>query len=163
VRRATSEESEIQTVLMVLSEMPQQIARIARGRSLQQLHRTPDANAWSAREIVAHLRACADVWGSSIDRMLAEDHPTIRYVSPRSWIRKTDYLQLSFRESLRAFAHRRAKLVETLNRLDASDWSRGAIFTRGNTGHEATVLDFAGRIADHEVRHLDQLHRTVTA
>src|SRR6266545_5823412 len=115
VRRASATASEIQTVLMVLSETPKQIARIARGRSHQQLHRKPEANAWSAQEIVAHLRACADVWGGSIDRMLAEDHPTIRYVSPRSWIRKTDYVQQNFRDSLRAFSHRRAILVETLS------------------------------------------------
>jgi hypothetical protein len=32
--------------------------------------------------------------------MLTEDHPTIRYVSPRGWIKKTDYLQQNFRETL---------------------------------------------------------------
>ena len=163
VRRASSIESETQTVLVVLSETPKQIARIARGRSHQQLHRKPEANAWSAQEIVAHLRACADVWGGSIDRMLAEDHPTIRYVSPRSWIRKTDYLQQNFRDSLRAFSHRRATFVETLSRLDAMGWSRRATFTATTLGREATVLSYATRIADHEVRHLGQLHRTVTA
>jgi uncharacterized damage-inducible protein DinB len=163
VRRASSTPSEIQTVLRVLSETPTQIARIARGRSHQQLHRKPEANAWSAQEIVAHLRACADVWGGSIDRMLAEDHPTIRYVSPRSWIRKTDYLQQNFRDSVRAFSHRRATLVETLSRLDAMGWSRGAAFTATTLGREATVLSYATRIADHEVRHLGQLQRTVRA
>lgn len=163
VRRATSTESEIQTVLIVLSETPKQIARLARGRSHEQLHRRPEANAWSPQEIVAHLRACADVWGSSIDRMLTEDHPTIRYVSPRSWIRKTDYFRQTFRDSLRAFSHRRATLVETLTRLDAMGWSRRATFTATTLGREATVLSYATRIADHEVRHLGQLHRTIRA
>jgi uncharacterized damage-inducible protein DinB len=147
--------------LNVLSETPKQIARLARGRSHLQLHRKPDANAWSAREIVAHLRACADVWGSSIDRMLSEEHPTIRYVSPRSWIRKTDYLQQDFRDSLRAFSHHRATLIRTLNGLDAAGWSRGATFTATTQGREATVLTYAARIADHEVRHLGQLQRTI--
>ena len=163
MRRAAFTESEIHEVLIALSDTPKQIARIARGRSDQQLHRKPEANAWSAQEIVAHLRACADVWGSSIDRMLAEDHPTIRYVSPRSWIRKTDYLQQNFRDSLRAFSHRRATLVETLSRLDARGWSRRATFAATTLGGEATVLSYATRIADHEVRHLGQLSRTVRA
>jgi uncharacterized damage-inducible protein DinB len=150
-------------VLTVLSETPKQIARIARGLSHQQLHRKPDANAWSAQEIVAHLRACADVWGGSIDRMVAEDHPTIRYVSPRSWIRKTDYLQQDFRDSLRAFSRGRATLVETLSRLDTPGWSRRATFTGTTLGREATVLSYATRIADHEVLHLGQIQRTVRA
>ena len=161
MRRASAKESEIQAVLAVLSETPKQIARIARGRSDRQLQRKPEADAWSAQEIVAHLRACAEIWGRSIGRMLAEDHPTIRYVSPRGWIKKTDYLQQSFGDNLRAFSDQRAVLVGTLGRLGVSDWARGATFTATTLGREATVLSYAIRIADHEVRHLDQLRRTV--
>jgi hypothetical protein len=150
-------------VLATLSATPKQIARLGRGRSHRQLHRKPEADAWSAQEIVAHLRACADVWGSSIDRMLREDHPAIRYVSPRSWIRKTDYLEQNFDDSLRAFSDRRAALLETLDGLDAIGWSRRATFTATTLGREATVLSYATRIADHEVRHLDQLRRTIGA
>jgi hypothetical protein len=150
-------------VLTALADMPKQIARIARGRDEQALHRKPAADAWSAREILAHLRACADVWGGSIDRMVAEAHPTIRYVSPRGWIKKTGYLRDSFRDSLRAFSRRRATLIDTLRGLDADGWSRGATFAGTTPGRQATVLDYAARIADHEVRHLDQLRRTVGA
>jgi hypothetical protein len=163
VRRVSAKESEIQALLTVLSETPTHIARIARGRSDRQLHRKPEADAWSAQEIVAHLQACAEVWGRSIDRMLSEDHPTIRYVSPRGWIKKTDYLQQSFRETLRAFSRQRAVLVGRLSTLAASDWTRGATFTATTLGREATVMRYATRIADHEVRHLDQLRRTVKA
>jgi hypothetical protein len=163
VERATATESEIQSVLALLSDTPKQIARLARGCSDQRLHRKPEVDAWSAQEIVAHLRACADVWGRSIDRMLTEDHPTIRYVSPRGWIRKTDYLQQSFQDSLRAFSQRRATLLETLSRLDAIGWSRRATFTATTLGRDATVLGYATRIADHEVRHLGQLRRTIRA
>jgi uncharacterized damage-inducible protein DinB len=148
-------------VLAVLSETPKQIARIVRGRSDRQLQRKPEADAWSAQEIVAHLRACAEIWGRSIDRMLAEDHPTIRYVSPRGWNKKTDYLQQSFGETLRAFSQQRAALLGTLSKLGANGWARGATFTATTLGREATVLSYAMRIADHEVRHLDQLRRTV--
>ena len=84
--RATVTESEINAVLTALSDTPQQIAQIARGCSDQQLHRKPAADAWSAQEILAHLRACAEVWGRSIERMLSEDEPKIRYVSPRGWM-----------------------------------------------------------------------------
>lgn len=145
----------------MLSDTPKQIARLARGRSHQQLHRKPEEDAWSAQEIVAHLRACADVWGRSIDLMLAEDHPTIRYVSPRGWIKKTDYLEQNFRDSLRAFSDRRAILSDDLKRLKPKDWSRRATFTATTLGRVGTVLSYATRIAEHEVRHLSQLQRTL--
>ena len=159
---AVSEREEsIHAVLTALSETPTEIARITVGCSVRELHRKPEADAWSAREIVAHLRACAEVWGSSIERMLTEDHPTIRYVSPRGWIKKTDYLQQSFRESLGDFSQRRVKLIKALSELDPLDWSRGATFTATTLGREGTVLSYARRIADHEAQHLGQLQRTV--
>lgn len=159
--KATVTESEINAVLTALSDMPQQIAQIARGCSDQQLHRKPAVDAWSAQEILAHLRVCAEVWGRSIERMLSEDDPKIRYVSPRGWIKRTDYLQQGFRDSLQAFAQARVRLVETLRELKAIDWSRGATFTGTTLGREATVLSYAKRIADHEAGHLDQLRRTI--
>jgi hypothetical protein len=163
VPAAKATESEIRAVLVALSDTPKQMARIARGLNERQLHRRPEENAWSAQEIVAHLRACAEVWGRSIDRMLTENHPTIRYVSPRGWIRKTDYLEQSFRDSIRAFSDQRAALVEILNGLDPVDWSRRATFTGTTLGRDATVLIYAKRIADHEVQHLEQLRRTVAS
>ena len=153
--------SEIHAVLTALSATPKEIARVARGCTTRQLHRKPEPEAWSAREIVAHLRACAEVWGQSIERMLAEDHPTIRYVSPRGWIKKTAYLQQSFQDSLEDFSERRVKLVQALSKLRPLEWSRGATFTATTLGREATVFSYAKRIADHEVQHLGQLQRTV--
>jgi hypothetical protein len=155
------EEPEIHLTLSVLSETPKQIARIARGRNDRELHRKPAPEAWSARDIVAHLRACAEVWGRSIDRMITEDQPTIRYVSPRGWIKKTDYLLQNFHDSLRAFSQTRGGLVDTLRALDVAAWSRGATFTGTTLGRDATVRSYATRIAEHEVRHLDQLRRTL--
>ena len=93
--------------------------------------------------------------------MLAEDHPTIRYVSPRGWIKKTDYLQQNFHETLRAFSEQRATLVTTLRTLSSNSWTRGATFTGTTLGRAGTVLSYTTRIAEHEVRHLDQLRRTV--
>jgi hypothetical protein len=153
--------SEIPTVLQTLAATPKEIARLARGRTAAALHRKPAPDAWSAQEIVAHLRACAEVWGGSIRRMLAEDRPTIRYVSPRGWIKKTDFLDQDFSDSLTAFAEERAALLKTLKQLRPIDWSRSATFTGTTLGRHATVLGYATRIGDHELRHLDQIRRTV--
>ena len=161
ITTAAPEAAEIRAVLTALSDTPKQIVRLSRGCSEQQLHRKPEADAWSAREIVAHLRACAEVWGKSIERMLAEEHPTIRYVSPRGWIKKTDYVQQSFRDSLTVLSRGRVTLVEALSGLDAIDWSRGATFTATTLGREASVLSYSKRIADHEAKHLSQLQRTL--
>jgi hypothetical protein len=95
--------------------------------------------------------------------MLTEDCPTIRYVSPRGWIRKTDYLDQTFRDSLREVSRARTELLDTLRALDKRGWSRGATFTGTTAGREATVHVYAKRMADHEIRHLDQIRRALGA
>ena len=153
--------AEAARIVTTLAETPAQIARIASGHAGDQLHRPPVPDAWSARDILAHLRACAVVWGRSIDRMLTEAHPTIRYVSPRSWIKRSVFLTQDFQTLLPAFAAERVVLLSALRALDASGWTRGATCTGTTFGKEATVLSYARRMADHEVGHLDQLRRTL--
>lgn len=94
---------------------------------------------------------------SNVDGRVSEDSLC---VAP-GWIKKTDYLQQNFRETLRRFAEQRAVLVTRLRKVNSSGWTRGATFTGTTLGRDDTVLSYATRIADHEVRHLDQLRRTL--
>jgi hypothetical protein len=89
-------------VLTLLAETPARIAAITAGLTSAQLHATPGPDEWSANDVLAHLRSCADVWGSCIRTVLDHDAPTIRAVGPRTWIKRTNYLELKFRGSLQA-------------------------------------------------------------
>jgi hypothetical protein len=84
-------------VIEMLKTTPSRIASASRGLSEKELNWKPAPDSWSANEVLAHLRACADVWGGSITKILKQDNPTFRHVSPRTWIRKTNYLALVFR------------------------------------------------------------------
>ena len=101
----------IQEALTLLAETPARIADLTSGLSPAQLRTRPSADEWSANDVLAHLRACADVRGGYILTMLAEDRPTLRAMSPRTWMRKTDYPELEFEASFRAFAKQRADLL----------------------------------------------------
>ena len=46
--------------------------------------------------------------------MIAEEHPTIRYVSPRGWIRKATCLEQTFHASLREFTASHLAFLEQL-------------------------------------------------
>jgi len=149
--------AETESVLGLLAATPRRIASLSRGVDLSKLHFRPHPDSWSANDILAHLRACADVWGKSIVEMITRDHPKLRYISPRSWIRKTDYLELEFRESLKAFTDQRRELLRALKGLAIRDWSRSATFTATTKGREQTVFSYACRIAEHENKHCDQI------
>lgn len=62
-KAATVSQPEIRLALQALSDTPRLIAQVARGRGDREFHRQPAPDAWSARDILAHLRACAEVWG----------------------------------------------------------------------------------------------------
>src|SRR5262245_55385701 len=127
---------ETKNVLQLLATAPPRIASLSQSVANGNLYFRPDPDSWSTNDILAHLRACADIWGKSISEMIAQDQPQLRYVSPRSWIRKTDYLELEFQESLKAFAAQRRELLRILKSLAIKDWSRSATFTGTTKGRE---------------------------
>ncbi len=148
-------------VLTLLAETPPRLAALTTGLAPAQLHTTPNYDGWSANDVLAHLRACADVWGNCIVAMIAQDTPTLRAVNPRTWIKKTDYLELEFRPSLRSFAMRRADLLAVLEPLPIDAWSRAATVTGAGKILERTVLFYAQWLARHERQHVKQVERIV--
>ena len=155
--------ADIKQILTLLAETPQRIAVLTSGLEQAQLGISPEQDAWSVHTVLAHLRACADVWGKSILAMLAENNPTLRYVSPRTWIRKTNYLEQAFHASFQAFAQQRTDLLASLSTLANEDWARTATFTGTVKGRNQTIFSYAQRIVEHERVHLDQIESILNA
>jgi hypothetical protein len=149
--------AEIDQVLALLAEAPPRLAALTSGLDTARLRVKPDKDVWSVHDILAHLRSCADVWGKSILAMITQDTPTLRYVSPRTWIRKTDYPAQEFYMSLQIFAKQRNDLLSSLKPLSIEGWSRAATFTGTVHGRDQTVFSYARRIAEHETSHLAQI------
>jgi hypothetical protein len=152
----------IEQVLTLLAATPSRLAALTAGLAPARLQTRPDPDEWSANEVVAHLRACADVWGDCIVTILAEDRPTLRAVNPKTWITSTDYPGLEFGSSLRAFAAQRAELLAVLEPLPPERWSRSATVTGAGEPLERTVLSYAQRLARHERPHVKQIERIVS-
>ncbi len=150
-------DAEIELVLRLLTETPGRIAAATEGLDDDQLQHRPDAKTWSANDNLAHLRACADVWGETIAAMLREDEPALKHIHPRTWMKKTDYPRLPFRDSFRDFVDQRRALLQALNDLDFADWSRGAMIK----DRRHTVFSQARRMALHEVTHCEQIEGLV--
>ena len=139
-----------------LAAVPKLIAGIVDGHDDARLTFRPDDKTWSASDVLAHLRSCAEVRGKWIAAMLDRDNPTLRAVSPRSAFRK--YVDRDVHVSLQEFADERTALVKRLRALDEADWSRTLTFTgaapRSST---PTVTACAWGLVQHEKDHLPQL------
>jgi hypothetical protein len=148
-------------VLAQLSETPARLGALTAGLDPGHLCTAPGPGPgeWSANDVLAHLRACSDVWGNHIRAIVEEDRPTVRAVNPRTWIKSTDYPELQFRSSFRSFTNQRADLLELLEPLPPRDWARLATVEGWGQAYEHTVLFYGQKLAGHERTHIKQMAR----
>lgn len=152
-----------ETLLAMLAAGPPRLVEVTAGLSPAQLATPPAPGDWSIRDILAHLRACGDVWGGCIVTILNEDEPTIRAMNPRTWIRQTDYLELPYDVSFPAFAAQRAELLALLEPLPPEAWSRAATVTGAGRPLRNTLYSYVHGLAIHERPHLKQIARAAAA
>jgi hypothetical protein len=102
------------------------------------------------------------MWGKYIAMIIAEDRPTIRAMNPTTWIKRTNYPDLEFALSFRAFTKQRAELLALLRPLSKTAWTRGATVTGAGRPRERTVLEYARWLANHERSHVKHIARIVS-
>jgi DinB family protein len=151
----------IDQTLTRLAEQPKEIAALTDGLPRARLHRVPSRGEWSLNDVLAHLRSCSDMWGKYMATIIAEDRPTIRAMNPTTWMKSTDYPELEFAPSFRAFTKQRAQLLKLLGPLPKAAWSRSATVTGAGRPRERTVVEYAQWLANHERSHVKHIERIV--
>jgi hypothetical protein len=151
----------IEQILTMLAAGPSRFASLTEGLPPAQLLASPEPGEWSARDVLAHLRACADIWGKYIVQILNEDRPTFKAVNPTTWIKQTDYREQEFQPLLQTFTAQRAELLAVLELLAPEDWSRTAMVTGAGKPRVRTVYTYALWLANHERSHIKQIERIV--
>ena len=145
--------SEVQKYLWIISESPKRIGLLVKGLEEDRLQHKADVKSWSANDILAHLRSCADLWTHSIYAMLAEKEPSFSDINERKWAKVTRYAELPFDQSFLAYSLQRESLVRVLKDLPFGNWEKSAfIFERRHT-----VFTQTRRMAKHETEHLEQI------
>jgi hypothetical protein len=149
-------------ILAILKETPPRLKKLTSELKPVQLNNAPGTGEWSANAVLAHLRACDDVWGNYyIMTILAQQKPMIKARNPRTWFKETDYLEQVFQSSLRAFTKQRKKLLSVLESLSPKDWARTNTLIGAGKPLQQTLLSHADGLARHERAHLKQIERTL--
>jgi DinB superfamily len=148
----------VDEIMAILPATPPTIARLSDGLTGAELRAAPSPDAWSVNDILAHLRASHDVLGGNMLRIVTEDHPAWRRLSPRAWMRRTDYPEWEFAPAFEVFERQRADLLAVLRPLDADAWERTATVTEmpGET-RERSLRFFGDWLAGHEHVHWAQI------
>ena len=148
---------EIERHLAQLAETVPTILNMTSGLSADELSWSSGQKEWSVVAILAHLRACADVWSFSIYTMLTENQPVLPLIDERRWAKNLGYAALSFEVSMSAFTSQRADLLRTLRALDAQQWER----TCQIEGRNHSVFSQMRRMALHEAEHGQQFQDVI--
>src|SRR5262245_28782124 len=153
---------EVEEILGILRTSVGRLEGLATGLTDEQLDAPLEPGEWSAAEILGHLRACDDVLGGNIRRIVTEDRPAWRRRSPREWLGKPEYAA-PFSGALEAFAQGRRSVLSVVEPLTGEQWSRVAIVTvsPGKVLEQSTRF-FGDWLAGHEQVHLEHLERLVT-
>ena len=122
------------------------------------MSRRPDARSWAANEVVCHLRDTEELFMMRFETIMAADEPRVVVINPDRWAEDRQYLRNDAGEAAAAFRKRREESLAFLRKLDADQWTRGAIHPeRGRF----TIDDLACLMAAHDDNHLDQLKRAL--
>jgi hypothetical protein len=148
-------------VVSLLAENSRRLAALTAEVAPAHLISRPSPEAWSANDVLAHIRSCADVWGDCIAAIIAEDTPTLRAINPRTWIKRTNYRELQFWPSLRSFTKQRVELLSKLEPLPPKGWSRSATVTGAGSVLVRTVHFYAQWLGRHERTHVKQIERII--
>ena len=137
-----------------LASTPQRILNAVSGWGEAQIYGVAAEGAWSAAEILAHVRASDDIMAYRVYAMLARDVPPLPAYDERRWAEVAGYAQLDFHASLDTFTKRRAELVALLRRIAPEDWERtGTHEARGPLTLRAVVTG----LVEHEEEHAEQI------
>jgi hypothetical protein len=148
----------VDEILAILRGTPAELTGLVAGLSAAERVAGPAAGEWSIGVNLAHLRACQDVLGGNIRRIVLEDHPAWRRQSPRAWQRRSGYGDWAFDQALASFLSGRVELLAFLEPLSAGDWERTAIVTMSTGAQvEQSARFFGDWLARHEEVHVTAL------
>jgi len=142
-----------------LEQTPTDLARLVRARTDAELSRRPAPDAWSAKEVVCHLRDAEEHLSGWMRTVLAnDDPPLLETATADRWAEERQYLRHHAGAAWQAFSQRRDETLELLRGLDAAAWRRAGRHTRRG---RLTVDALVALMAWHDDNHLDQVARAL--
>lgn len=154
----------IDEIMAILPATVPRLSELTRDLAPDDFLAPPEPDGWSVNDVLAHLRACQDVLGRSIERIVVEDRPSWRRMSPRTWHTKSGYGDWSFERAFETFAEQRAAFLDVISPLPPEAWARTATVTEGpGKVVERSARFYGDWLAGHERDHLADLPRIIEA
>lgn len=130
------------------------------GLSDEEMHRRPQPDAWSALEVLCHLRDYAEEEARRVRRLVEEDSPALETYDEQAWARDRGYQRQDVAPVHDGLRSAWTGLAALLTGLSDGEWERAG--SHPDLG-EVTVRSRAERQVRHARLHLEQLRALVQA
>jgi hypothetical protein len=142
-----------------LERTPSDLARLMRGQGDPALSRRPAPDAWSARDVVCHLRDVEEHLSGWVTFILAMEEPVLVEADTATrWAEDRQYARHHAGAAWDAFGRRRDETLALFGALTPAQWERGGHHrSRGRM----TIDHLLSLMAWHDDNHLDQLRRAL--
>lgn len=141
-----------------LSRTVDDLSEAIHDQSEATLARRPTAAAWSATEIVCHLRDVEEAYLERVHIILANTEPVLPVLDPERWVEERQYRRHDITLALEAFRTRRTETLQLLRGLTDEHLERGG---RHALRGWMTIRRIVHGTARHDEEHLDQLQRAL--
>ena len=142
-----------------LERTPGELARLMRGQSDAALSRRPASDAWSAKEVICHVRDAEEHLGGWMRLILAMDNPMLIEVSTAArWAEDRQYQRQHAGAAWDAFGRLRDETLALVRGLTAAELERAGSHPRRG---RMTPNDLVTLLAWHDDNHVDQLRHAL--
>jgi uncharacterized damage-inducible protein DinB len=141
-----------------LTRMPDDVGAAIAGATDEALSRRPAPRAWSAKEIVCHLRDADEHFLNFLQAVLDTPEPLYPPGEMERWVEDRQYRRNDTSEALAALRRRRAEALAFLRHLSPAQWERRGVH---QTHGPLPIREFVVLWARHDDDHRDQLTRAV--
>jgi hypothetical protein len=142
-----------------LERTPDEIAQALRGHTEARMSRAPGEGAWSARDVVCHLRDAEEHLAGWMRAVMEMDEPPLLPAGTADrWADERQYARQHTGEAWNAFSRRRDETLAFLRAVEAAHWGRGGRHARRG---RLTLDGLVALMAWHDDNHLDQLRRAL--
>jgi FMN phosphatase YigB (HAD superfamily) len=151
--------SSVDAMLAILRSTPAALDSIARALHLELWSTRPRPGEWSFTEILCHLRDVdLEVNLPRVQAVIGESNPFLSGKDTDPWAEERKYITQNGRQALGQFFVGRKKLLETLERLEPSDWKR---YARHAIFGPTSLAELVNIVAGHDRVHLQQVHQVL--
>ena len=152
---------EVEEIMAILRSTVGRIEELTADAPPAELQPTAYDDSWSIAAVLAHLRACNDVLGGAMLRIVREEQPAWRAASPRAWQSKSGYHDLGFAPNFEAFRRGRAELLAVLEDVAEGDWDdrTATVTVPPKLVSERSIRYYGAWLAQHERTHVKDLMR----